>query len=488
VLRTVLHGAGGAVEIADLFAWEGEGHTPAGRIVRVVTALSGPVEVEVEIEPATSGWSAGAAGAGFLVQTGIPMEAVADRRCFRGHTTLEPGQRLVVTVDDPKDDHHRPLSPDAALDAMEAAALAWRSQLAGLIYDGPYAAAVARSLLVIRALTPSGGGLIAAPTSSLPEQPGGERNWDGRLCRTRDAALAAMVLRAAGLENDADRHRQWLAELIRTADLPIAAVHAVDGGPVAHEEEAPLQGWRRSQPVRYGAAAAAEPDIVGQAALLHAADPQLAWEGTVALADWLAEHWRESELTGDRLAVAAALDRMVGEARRRNPLDLDAVGWQQESRHILAWVEADGIAVGGGLRRDASPADHPDASLLAIAWRGPWPADHPVVERTVDRVLARLGQGPALVERYPPEVDDGLPPGRPPALAASFQAVKALACMHRWEEAHARMETLCSLTGPLGLAGEAADPRSGEALGNIPSAEAHLALIDAALSLADGPG
>ena len=491
IVRTTFATAEGTLELTDFLPWAGSGHTPPGRIVRLVTVQAGRLEIAVAVEPARDGWSEGVAGPGFTVHTGFPMVPTpSDRPAWRGSTVLEAGERLVVTLDPSGGSRPRsePLTVGAALRLLDETESAWRGQIGEAIVEGPYEAPAARSLLIVRALTSAaGGGLVAAPTAALPEQPGGERNFDGRLCFTADAAVAADILARAGLAGAAAGHQEWLAALLRTGDLPVDAAHTPDGGPPADEEELPWAGFRGSQPVRLGWAPPGGPDFTGMAALLRHGDPDLAWSGSVALAGWLAAHWTDAPLVADRLAVAGALDRMATAARRKNPLDLDAAGWLQEARAIWVWVDDAGMAAGGGLRRDTSIADYPYASLLRVAWLGPWPPDHPVIQRTVERVLARLGQAQGLLERYPPEVDDGLPPGRPPGMAASFWLVRSLATAGRWEEAHARMESLCGLLGPLGLAGDAADPRTGEPLGNYPSAPAHLALVDAALALAAGP-
>jgi GH15 family glucan-1,4-alpha-glucosidase len=117
---------------------------------------------------------------------------------------------------------------------------------------------------------------------------------------------------------------------------------------------------------------------------------------------------------------------------------------------------------------------------------GPWPAHHPVVTKTVDRVIRNLGVG-AHVYRYLPTFDDGLPGGEGAFTACSFWTVRALAAMERWDEAHERMQTLCGIGGPTGLLSEQVDPISGAMLGNLPQTLSHLTLIEAALALADGP-
>jgi GH15 family glucan-1,4-alpha-glucosidase len=121
-----------------------------------------------------------------------------------------------------------------------------------------------------------------------------------------------------------------------------------------------------------------------------------------------------------------------------------------------------------------------------VAWRGPWPPEHPIVTRTVDRILEQLANG-LLIHRLPPEVDDGRSGADSPDLLASLWASRALATLGRWEEAHERFEAVVGLSGELGLLSDAADPLSGELLGNLPASGVHLAVIETALALEGGP-
>ncbi len=176
-----------------------------------------------------------------------------------------------------------------------------------------------------------------------------------------------------------------------------------------------------------------------------------AWPDLAGAIDWVADHWGEPDagvwgsagppalLVASRVQVWAALDRMARLGRAANPLDLQAATWHQEARQVLTWLEANGVAADGGLRRDGRPgrADEPDAALLRIAWRGPWPLAHPIVTATVDRVLEQLGSD-SFVYRYSPQVDDGRAGPDNPDLLASLWAVRALAQLGRWEEAHTR--------------------------------------------------
>ena len=505
MLRTVL----GDVEILDFMPWEGTTFPPAGRIVRVVTARR-EATVHVDVVPGhafkparqTTAFSTGIAFDGAIVNAGIPFDG------RRAATTLNPGERLVVTVDHEAQRghrHHDPLTATAALDLADRTATAWRRHLDFVTYDGPYAHGVRRSLLAIKALTYYGSGaVVAAPTTSLPEKVGGERNWDYRYAWVRDASLAIDAAYDAGLVEEGERFTEWLRRILPDdVELPLRPLYDVEGGEVGPEETfLPLAGYQRSQPVRVGNEAAEhlQLDIYADVvAVLHAdqfrrrhSSVHELWEPLTRVADWLVDAWRLPDrgmweirceprhLLSSKLACWYALARMTELALARNPLDFATVPWKQAANEIAAWLDQALATI---------PDDEVDASLLTIAWRGPWPCEHPVVGATVDRVLARLSDGP-FVYRYGSAFDDGLPPGEGAFLPTSFWAVKALARLGRWEEAHERMEALCDFAsgnGALGLLPEEADPRNGEFLGNFPQAFSHLALIEAALALRSGP-
>ncbi len=539
VLRTRLPAPEGELEITDFLPWNGK--RPSDRIVRLITALRGQVEVVpgAAFRPArdVSSWSSGIAFGGVIVHTGCAVEG------RQGRLTLRSGDRAVVVVE-PLDEERRsqPLSVDGALDLAERTTTAWRSHVRPLTYEGPYRANVERSLLALGVLTygPTGA-VVAAPTTSLPQRVGGERNWDYRYAWLRDAALAVGATRDAGLVEAADSSRAWLERILRGADgegptgaFPLRPLYDVEGLLLDpdDERELALAGWRGSQPVRVGNAAAGHlqldfyPELVdalvghphaGGAAfpdrgpnpgLLRsvgaqphtgrAGFPDRLWASLTTMADWLAEAWQQPDrgiwqirgeprhLTSSKLACWYTLDRMVELARARDPLDLSAAGWRAVSREVVEWLETHGRAAGGRLRGDVSPADPADAHLVQLAWRNPWVGDERLVSRTVDRVIARLGSGP-FVARYDDYFADGLPAGEGAVVACSFWVVEALACLGRWEEAHERMEALCGFSGPLGLLPEQADPANGDFLGNLPHAPSHLSLIRAALALAAGP-
>jgi GH15 family glucan-1,4-alpha-glucosidase len=518
----------GRVLVTDFMPWGGAAVGAPGRIVRIATALAGPVDVEVEVVPGwrwapavkVSSWSEGLVADGLAVRCGFPLlpdPLGRDLPRWRGVQRLDVGESIVVTIDDVHNTSHRALSVDAALRLAEDTAVAWRSWAANLVYGGGYGPAVERAALVTRALTATAtGGPVVAGTASLPRVPGGERNDDARLARWRDAAAATRAFAALGLNEDAEAAERWLREAVERhtpTQGPVAAWPATlapDGGPAAETDELPLAGWRRSQPVVEGA----DPELLDLDAygdVLTAVSvsqlgpggtgrdgPLAGADGPLRLAaDWLTDNWRRpdggvwaargpaSRLVASAVQSCLALEATVRRAQAVNPLDLAVVAWRDESKAILHFLETEGLAPDGGLRRDLS-ADHADAALLRVAWRGPWPRRHPIVQRTVDRTIERLASG-LLVHRVSGDVDDGQAGTDSPDLLASLWAARALAALDRWEEAHERLEALIGLGGELGLLAEAAAPVSSELYGNLPATGVHLAVIETALALDAGP-
>jgi GH15 family glucan-1,4-alpha-glucosidase len=514
VLRTVLPTGDGELEVVDFMPWRGDrGRALDGRIVRLLTARRGRVEVDVEVQPgaafgpakAVHPWSAGIAFDGVAVHTGCDMESRS------GRLVLEPGEQAVVVVS-PLEADARPegLSLAAAHDLLDRTTTAWRSHLGPLTYDGPYRADVERSLLLLKSLTygPTGT-VVAAGTTSLPEVVGGERNWDYRFSWVRDASLAIAATYDAGLREEAEYFNDWLLRVLQRGAFPLRPVYDVDGSELDPdgEVELALAGWSRSRPVRVGNAASDHLQLDFYADLVSAihveqfrADTsrvEALWRPLARMADWLTEAWRQPDrgiwelrtpprqLVSSKLACWYALDRMVELSRARDILDLDAVGWRAAANEIKAWLTEHGTAADGSLRADDSSADRADGALVQLAWRDPF-GDPTIVQRTIDRTIERLGAGP-FVRRYDADFDDGFAPERGGFLACSFWMVEALATVGRWDEAHERMEALCAHGRPLGLLPEQIDPNTGEYLGNLPQALSHLTLIQAALALARGP-
>ncbi|HUP84891.1 MAG TPA: glycoside hydrolase family 15 protein [Acidimicrobiales bacterium] len=514
VLRTRLPSSEGELEVVDLMPWDGS-NRPDGRIVRIVTALRGRVDVEIDVQPGASfgpardvhPFSEGIVFDGVAVHAGVPIEART------GNLTLEAGDRAVVVIGEVGErGRAEGLSITGALDLLDRTNTAWRSHLSPLTYVGPHHHAVERSLLALKALTygPTGT-IVAAATTSLPERVGGERNWDYRYSWVRDASLAFDATYDAGLTDEAETFNEWLLGILAGATFPLHPMYDVDGLPLDDAGEVELgglDGWRGSRPVRIGNGAADHLQLDFYADLvssIHAQQFRLPnsrvaelWAPLSAMADWLATAWQQPDrgiweirsdprhLVSSKLACWYALDRMCELGRSRNPLDLDVVHWRQTANEIRHWIATNGVAADGSLRADGSERDLADGYLVQVAWRNPWPGDDRVVDRTIDRTVEQLGSGPFL-RRYSSALDDGFSEGEGAFLACSFWAVEALAARGRWEEAHERMDALCAFSGPLGLLPEEADVATGDFLGNLPQALSHLTLIQAALALARGP-
>ena len=522
VAETVMEGpAGQRVAVVDFMPWPGPGLDGSGAIVRVVRALAGPVDVEIEVMPGRPRPREVAPSAAGLVVGALEVTAPArfvaapldrDTERWRAVLTLDAGEEAVVTVS--RRDSPLVLSPGAGRRLLDETGTAWRSWLARAIYAGPHRAVVERALLSVRALTGPGGAPHAAGTTSLTRRAGSDRTADDRWVRLRDVARAARVLAAVGLAEDGEAAERWMRETLTTAHLPWPAWFDADGQPVPEPGEWPYGGWRGAGPVLHGRTpVAADIGLIGEVVAAvgstrtgplgrpgEAGPLSAAWPALASATDWAADHWRRPDpgrweierplrsYVAGRLAVWDALHRMTGLARAANPLDLQAAAWQQEARDVLAWLEMSGPAGDGGLRIDGdSSSDEPDAALLSVAWQGPWPADHPLVAATADRVLERLGAG-SLLFRYSDRVADERPGPDNPDLEASLLAVKALSHLGRWDEAHERLEAVVGRAGDgPGILSETSDPVSGELFGNLPSTAVALALVDAATALEGGP-
>jgi GH15 family glucan-1,4-alpha-glucosidase len=490
--------------------WQG---TPTGRIVRILTARQGRVDVDLDVVPGSNfaaardvdAWSTGIGFDGVVVHTGCSMDGRS------GRIRLESGEHAVIVIERAGERRPEGLSLDGAFDLLDRTQTTWRSHLMPMTCDGPYRFNVERSLLALKALTydPTGT-MVAAATTSLPEFIGGERNWDYRYAWVRDASLAFDATYDAGLTDEAEVFNGWLLNVLTNASWPLHPLYDVDGNSLNGDDETelPLAGWRGSTPVRVGNGAASHLQLDFYADLVSIVHVEQLrsrtsrvgelWPDLSQMADWLSEAWKEADRgiweirseprhnVSSKMACWYTLDRMAELARARDPLDLDAVRWRQAAREIVDWLEVNAIAPDGGLRADPSPQDLSDGSLFQIAWRNPWKHDERVVTKTVDRMIRTLGPGPFLY-RYTEHSTDGLPPGEGAFLACSFWAVEALARLGRWEEAHERMEALCGFAGPLGLLPEQADPLTGDFLGNLPQALSHLTLIQAAIALSKGP-
>ncbi|MDA8062628.1 MAG: hypothetical protein M0T80_09420, partial [Actinomycetota bacterium] len=262
VARTTMRAGGNLLVVEDALVWIGGSSTPPGRLVRLATALAGPVEVEVEVLPGrlgslwqpVSAWGEGVVSGALVVRTGFGFEPATlrpDRPRWRATRRLDAGESMVITVD-PVGSGAPALSVEGARRLLDETAGAWQSWLNPFAISGSWSEPARRAALVVRSLTGPTGGPMAAGTTSIARRPGGERTSDDRLCRLRDAAAAARSLAAAGLEEDAEAAEAWLRGVIEASELPWPTGRTPSGDPPAEAEEVPFGGWRGGQPVVFG--------------------------------------------------------------------------------------------------------------------------------------------------------------------------------------------------------------------------------------------
>ena len=489
----------------------------AADLVRIVDGLSGEVAMRSElvlrfdyghvvpwVTKTERGIRAVAGPDAVLLSTDAPLEG-RDLRTV-SEFTVKAGERvpLVLTWFVSHDD---PPTPADAEEALAATELYWTRWSATSTAYGPYRDAIQRSLVTLKALTyqPSGG-IVAAPTTSLPEQPGGPRNWDYRFCWLRDATLALQSLLTAGYEDEARAWRDWLLRAVAGDPSDLRIMYGLDGRRRLPEETIDwLAGFDGSRPVRIGNAAAGQLqlDVWGELldglALTRATigAGHDAWAVQRALITHLEQVWREPDnglwemrgprrhFTHSKLMAWVAADRMVQGVRR-----FDLPGPVRRWERLRAEIRRDILQNGYDKKRNTFVQSYGsselDAALLLIPRVGFLPGDDPKVIGTIDAIRNELSDD-GFVLRYRPEsTDDGLPGKEGVFLACSFWMVDALIGAGRREEAEELFGRLLALRNDVGLLSEEWDVHGSRQLGNMPQAFSHFALVRSAYQLLSG--
>jgi GH15 family glucan-1,4-alpha-glucosidase len=527
VLRTVFTTPSGRVQVLDALAFgPGERGHRIGKhsphvVLRVVEGLDGEVPVEVDLAPRPEyglivpqvvpylGGLRTLGGAQSLVlSTSVPLTVGAGGAA--GTVRVRAGERVGFALQAASPwDPPPTLSAAEIDDLVEATIRGWRSW-SGLHqrYDGPYAQLVNHSGRVLQALTyaPTGA-IVAAPTTSLPEEPGGVRNWDYRYAWVRDTSLTLQALWVAACPDEAIDFFWFFATVAGCApadgDVELQVLYGIGGEHgIAERTLDHLDGYRSSRPVRVGNGAwdQLQLDVYGE--LLAAAamladqlgeiDDRLAGF-LVAVADTAAARWREPdrgiwEVRGEprhflfsKLMCWVALDRAIGLAPKLGA-EHHVDRWAKDRDEIREAILTEGWSERAGAYAQSFGSDDLDASALMLAIFGFLPVTDARMAATIDAIATRLTDQRGFVYRY--RSDDGLEGGEGTFAICTCWLVRCLALEGRTAEARELFEHLAGHGNDVGLFAEEIDPTTGELLGNFPQAFTHVGLVNAAWAIA----
>ncbi|MGW0709770.1 glycoside hydrolase family 15 protein [Streptomyces sp. NPDC002643] len=453
-------------------------------------AVAGPDSVWLRSEPQVRTWG-------------------KDRATY-SEFTIEKGEKVAFVLTWHPSHEPRPALVDPH-EALRSSLGDWRAWAGRCRYDGPYRDAVVRSLITLKALTyaPTGG-IVAAPTTSLPEEIGGVRNWDYRHCWLRDSTLTLGALLSCGYQEEAEAWRNWLLRAAAGDPADLRIMYGLAGERRLPEYELPwLSGYEGSLPVRVGNAAVRQLqlDVYGEvidslflsrrSGLPH--KPHM-WQLQRALMEYLCTSWRRPDeglwevrgprrhFTHSKVMSWVAADRAVRTLEDNPGLTGDLDGWRALRDEIHHEVCARGYDADRGTFTQSYGSRELDASLLLIPRVGFLPPDDPRVVGTVDAIREELGHE-GFVRRYSSDrliasgTVDGLPGDEGTFLVCSFWLADALRLTGRTEEACALFERLVGLANDVGLLAEEYDPVAGRQLGNFPQAFSHVGLVGTALAL-----
>ena len=512
ILETTFETSNGAVAVIDFMPPRGR----ASHLVRLVVGKSGRVDMRMRLilrfgYGASVPWVTRLRGGGLRAVAGPNMTILRTPASLRGvdmttvsDFTVEAGGSTPFVLSFELSHRRAPprIDPQRSLAATRDF---WTGWARSSRVEGPYAEVMRRSLLTLKALTyaPTGG-LLAAPTTSLPEQIGGSRNWDYRYCWMRDAALTLLTLMNAGHLDEARAWAQWTRRAVAGAPAEMQIMYGIAGERRLLEWSADwLPGYEGSAPVRIGNAAHKQfqLDIYGELmdVFHHARDAGLVGEETwavqQAILDQITKVWRLPDygiwevrsrprhFTFSKVMAWVALDRAV-KAVEAHGLEGPVAAWRALREEIHAEILDKGLDPRSGVFKRAYDDASADASLLLLADVGFVRPEDPRFAATVAAVERELLTDDGLVLRYDTRtVDDGLPPGEAAFLPCSFWLANAYASLGRRREATRLFERVLSLCNDVGLLSEEYDPKSRRLAGNFPQAFTHVALLSTAMNL-----
>ncbi|HET8565855.1 MAG TPA: glycoside hydrolase family 15 protein [Solirubrobacterales bacterium] len=517
VLETTFETATGSVRVTDAMLLPDGGLVPTRELARRVEGLSGEVPMRWRVEPRfhygkrtprigrREGTPVATAGGDALAVSSWAAGApVLGDGSIGGSFVSTAGSAALVVLSSA---HREPLVLPSRADAesrLSSTISFWRQWSADRTYRGPWRDAVIRSALVLKLLIHSPSGAIAAAgTASLPEQIGGERNWDYRFCWVRDSAFTLHALMQLGCPHEGESYFWWLLHASQLTHPRLRVLYRLNGSERTPESTLPLSGYRGSEPVRIGNGAGGQEqlDVYGdlmQTAWLYATaadglDADTA-RRLAEIADLVCEIWRlpdsgiwevRSEplhFTHSKIMCWVALDRAVRLAERGLIPRAQMSRWRAEAEEVRGFIEELCWSEEARSYTRAAGSRELDASLLLGALMD-YPSERdPGLSTTISALRRELGSGP-LLDRYSGE--DGVEGKEGAFLCCSFWLADALARAGRVDEAAELTEQLIGLANDVGLYAEEIDQGSGAFLGNLPQGLVHLALINAAVSIGE---
>jgi GH15 family glucan-1,4-alpha-glucosidase len=513
VLETTYRTGGGVVRVTEALTLQDGGLLPWVELARRIEGVEGSVPLEWRLEPRFD-WGrespqivrrgdllvAEGAGLQLAVHSWDAGDAEPEEDALAGAFELGAGERALLAL---VAAHEQPLhapSRDHVEARLDATCRVWERWLGFWAYDGPWKEEVARSALALKLLVYApNGSIAAAPTTSLPEVIGGDKNYDYRYSWVRDSAFTLDALMRLGLPEQVQESFGCLLRAVRQTAPDLRPFYDLDGCvPERSETLDHLRGYRDSAPVRYGNAARTQLQLGSwgdllETAALYASEGNVLDEDTgemlAGCVDRVAMLWPDEDsgmweldelrhYTTSKIAVWMALDRALRLAVDGHVPDRHGAQWREQRGRIHAWIEESSWSEELGAYRGWAGEEALDAGVLR-ALRMDYP-EREHLDRTVDTLRERLAAAPGLIYRTSEHI------GHEGAfVACSFWLVEALARLGRVDEACETMELILPYANDLGLFSEQIDPGSGDFLGNFPQGLSHLALVNAAGAIED---